>query len=570
MDAFLLNGDDDDDDDDALTESEDEAVVEVPKKAGVKALLKGAPRDLFAVIAVVFLESLSYFCMTNTFILMLEGEYGMDDVQSTSIYAIFGIAISVYAIFFGWIVDVLLVRKSLLLHVGLGLVSKVLLGFMPSRPMLWIVLLGPLSFTLSIGGTTVLAAIRRYTTIHMLTVAFSLRYISMNIGSLVSEPLADAVRVGFVPALKASGLQGYSVFLGLTALLHAVNLALVWFFVRDVCVVEETDRHVLGAELVDSHHGVVGGSHVRAVSTKWQTERIVRRSTMGARRPFKERARDCRDAGVPGAIAWLRGRAIQFRSKLSWNLLGFVILSFGTMGAKSVFRYLDSLYPLWMSRAAYPVADPAQVPFNTFIMVNPIIVILFTTALASFMERRHWHPYWVILGGTLIAGLAPFWMMIVQYWAVLFFITQLSLGEITWSPMMSTYSCWFAPEGEEGIFFALATIPLFGAKAVAGYLSGQVLSTYCPPHQPVNLTMVGLNTTAVMETLPPPPGCSPIVWFIVGCLAMSSPVIILVFMKCIKINDPNKKIADDDALYLDAGTLTFSDVELDEALISEI
>ena len=58
------------------------------------------------------------------------------------------------------------------------------------------------------------------------------------------------------------------------------------------------------------------------------------------------------------------------------------------MGAKSVFRYLDSLYPLWMSRAAFPVEDPSKVPFNTFLMINPIIVILFTTALASFMERR--------------------------------------------------------------------------------------------------------------------------------------------------------------------------------------
>jgi hypothetical protein len=232
-----------------------------------------------------------------------------------------------------------------------------------------------------------------------------------------------------------------------------------------------------------------------------------------------------------------------------------VLLSFGTMGAKSVFRYLDSLYPLWMSRAAFPVEDPSKVPFNTFLMINPIIVILFTTALASFMERRRWHPYYVILAGTTISAMAPFWMMITQYAAVIFFITQLSIGEITWSPMLATYSCWFAPEGEEGSFFALATVPVFAAKAAAGYMSGQVLKTYCPPQ--LNGTAVASlsgNVTGVSALDAP---CSPVVWLIVGFVALSSPLSILACMKCLKIDNP------EDGKVIELDDMTFSDIDVE-------
>ena len=161
---------------------------EPKSKAGsVKDLLLGAPRDLWVVIVVVLLESLSYFCMSFIFVLMLEKEYGMDDVGASGTYALFGIAISVYAILFGWVVDKLMVRRSMLLYAGLGVLSKALLGLVPSEVTLWLVMLGPLSFALSIGGTAVLAAIRRYTTANTRNVAFSVRYIAMNVGALLAD-----------------------------------------------------------------------------------------------------------------------------------------------------------------------------------------------------------------------------------------------------------------------------------------------------------------------------------------------------------------------------------------------
>ena len=476
------------------------------------------------VIGVVFLESLAYFSMTFVYVLMLEEEYGMDDVGASTAYAVFGLAVSVYGILFGWTVDKLRVRKAIVLYVTLGVISKAVLGLVPSPVTMWIIVMGPLSFALAIGGTAILAAIRRYTTSATRNTAFSLRYIAMNVGALLAEPVTDAVRVGFVPLMRQEGQLGYSLFIAMTAVPHLINLLLVLFLVRDVYVVEpEAEAPPEG-------------------STHW-----IIRPTEQLLAEQKETANEKEDRESDGIIQYPnRRQRIRgwFRKWFTRDLAAFVVLSFGTMGAKSVFRYLDSLYPLWMSRAAFPVPDPSLVPFNTFLMINPIIVILFTAALATFMERKGWHPYWVILIGTTISATAPFWMTITQYWAVILFITQLSIGEISWSPMLSTYSCWFAPPGQEGTFFALAAIPLFGAKAAAGYMSGKVLKEFCPP-APKNATdvMMAIAGNMTAATVPPVP-CSPVVWVIVGCVAISSPLIILVFMKCLKVPDPRDRLED--------------------------
>ena len=152
-------------------------------------------------------------------------------------------------------------------------------------------------------------------------------------------------------------------------------------------------------------------------------------------------------------------------------------------------------------------------------------------------------------------------MVITQYWAVIFFITQLSIGEISWSPMLATYSCWFAPAGQEGTFFALAAIPLFGAKAAAGYMSGRVLKEFCPPpSKNATAAAVMFNATVVPTDAPVP--CSPVVWVIVGCVAVTSPLIILAFMRCLKVPNPAEQVEDvpmDDMTSRDAASSTDDD-----------
>lgn len=211
-------------------------------------------------------------------------------------------------------------------------------------------------------------------------------------------------------------------------------------------------------------------------------------------------------------------------------MIGLSILTFGVLGAKSVFRFLDSLYPLYMERAPFPVEDPTAVPYLSFLTVDPLLVMLFTAPVANYIARKQFHPYWVILGGVVVSAAAPFFMIIVQYWAVFAFIITMSLAEIVWSPMLATYACWFAPQGEEGMYLALSALPVFAAKGGAGWLSGLILSEYCP----VNGTV-----------------CHSVIWAFVGLLAVSSPVIIGLAYKLVKIENPTDHIDDDHEVELE-------------------
>lgn len=104
-------------------------------------------------------------------------------------------------------------------------------------------------------------------------------------------------------------------------------------------------------------------------------------------------------------------------------------------------------------------------------------------------------------------------MMITQYWAVFLFIIFMSIAEPIWSPIYNKYTLEFTQKGDEGIFFGLATIPMFLAKLVTGFLSGELLHRYCPVPGP--------------ELAPNGCGHGRLIWMIIGCITVSSPLLLL-------------------------------------------
>jgi len=496
---------------------------EQPASPGITDLVKGAPRDFWVVIILVFFESFAYFSVTTVFMMTLEEEYGMNDVESSSTYAMFGLGVSMHSILFGWVVDKLRVRKSLLLHVVLLGIGKIAMGLFPYRPVLWIMMMGPISFSLSIGGTAVMVAIRRYTNVESRSVGFSLRYISMNMGAFVASPVADLVRTEFVPAMEKMDVDGFSLFIAITGVIHLLDTFLVYYWIRDVYVPE--GEPCLGVAIVGN--GEYSGT-IEIRSLRWPlryvdpAQREDPAEALPA--PINGNRRSCGDV-MRAAKARIKAWWQHLKKKVNRSLVGLAVLTFGVLGAKSVFRFLDSLYPLYMERAPYPVPDPSAVPYLSFLVIDPLLVMICTAPVSNFIAQKQFHPYWVIMVGVCISGLAPFFMLIVHYWAVIAFIVTMSLAEIIWSPMLATYACWFAPQGEEGVYLALSALPVFAAKGGAGVLSGEILNHYCPANGDT---------------------CHPVIWAFVGALAASSPLIIGVAYKLVKIDqdDPEVTVAE--------------------------
>jgi hypothetical protein len=238
------------------------------------------------------------------------------------------------------------------------------------------------------------------------------------------------------------------------ATVHFINYVLVTVFVRDVYVVDD----------------------------EWNLARVTRQG---------------------GAFSKVSIGTI-LRTRNFWL---FVVLSLGTTGAKAIYRYLDSLYPIYMARAPFNVPDPAKVPYMTLLLISPTLSCILTPICSWLVTRFSIHPFDGILLGCLIAATAPYFMILVTYWGVILFIIALTVGESMWVPLLSTYTNYFCEPGSEGIFYSLATIPLFAAKVISGSLTGLLLERYC--------WEVGHC------------GEGWFIWLVIGLITTSSPVLLL-------------------------------------------
>lgn len=67
--------------------------------------LHHAPKELWLVYFLKFLESYAYFSMSMNFVLFLTQEYNYKDVGSGTLYGVWGVLISVYGLLTGLLVD---------------------------------------------------------------------------------------------------------------------------------------------------------------------------------------------------------------------------------------------------------------------------------------------------------------------------------------------------------------------------------------------------------------------------------------------------------------------------------
>lgn len=113
--------------------------------------------------------------------------------------------------------------------------------------------------------------------------------------------------------------------------------------------------------------------------------------------------------------------------------------------------------------------------------INPAMIIILVpiiTAATSSVD-----PLVMIHWGTYVSASSVFFLAFsTSLWACVMFVVTLSVGESLWSPRLYDYTTSVAQEGREGTYMALSSAPLFLAKLPVGFISGKLLSAYCPEH----------------------------------------------------------------------------------------
>jgi dipeptide/tripeptide permease len=228
-----------------------------------------------------------------------------------------------------------------------------------------------------------------------------------------------------------------------------------------------------------------------------------------------------------------RRLAQNFKEKPFWiflfllGVLVFVRLTF------FIFHVMFPTYAIRVFGEGAPVG-------SLFGVLNPVLIV-FLVPLFSVLTMKV-RSYTMLLVGTLVSAGAVFLCflpegmtlamansfigeLVFDYWldipigqrdpfylSLITFIVVFTVGEAIWSPRLMQFSAEIAPHGKEGSYLALAILPYFLGKALAGGMSGFLLTSYTPE---------------TASTFPDHQH----VWLWIGGMAMISPVGLIVFRK---------------------------------------
>ena len=173
---------------------------------------------------------------------------------------------------------------------------------------------------------------------------------------------------------------------------------------------------------------------------------------------------------------------------------------------KAGYRQLDASLPRYMRRELGPTAH-----FGVVMMAHPIVLVvsaLFLTPLVLCVKL-----FWIILAGAIISALSSFILLSgCFYWSVTLYVVVITIGESLWNPRMYDYAVSKAPERLEGVFMALATLPLFLSMMPAGMMAALLLPAFCPDANSHCYAM----------------------WAVVGSVSLISPIALIVIHKRLK------------------------------------
>lgn len=324
------------------------------------------------------------------------------------------------------------------------------------------------------------AALRRYTNKRTSGTAFNFQYLTMNIGAVLSFATFDILRLNF-------GNESIFIFGGVMAIICSIGAIALRSNIS-----------------VDDEGTII------------ETPPI---------------AKEKRENPITIAISVMKETAF-------WRFLLFISL---LIGVKLTFTHQFIVFPKYYERVLGENA-----PIGLLNTINPTIItiglILFIPVIMRFSVFR------LIIVGTIVSSISVFALVIpaklftVLGWSlhngyltlILLQIVIFSFGELIWSPRLSEYTVTIAPKGREGSYMSMAVLPMFIAKPLNGWLSGKLLTEYCPENVMDDIVSGARGWHNGPEMM----------WLILGLIAISSPILVLLLKNVIKPDESSPKEAE--------------------------
>lgn len=391
--------------------------------------LKPIRTPIIVLYVIAFLDSFAYYAFTYSLMQHLGLELGLSDKMSFWFYGIFGTSIALCGLLFGVFIDRLGPRVSICISAAVSFAARLALAYAVLFEAAWltgVILFGAVAPSMALMGPPVYIGLKRYTNIRSRYIGTSLYYGIVNAAAFAVTPLVDVWRISGRDS--TFGLPPFALVIAMTSLLQIPILLLA----------------------------LVGLKNVRM--TEHDTVEYY----------------DQLSSGKP-SLSFVQKARVMLKDRMFWK--AFVLVTC-LVGAKSTFRYMDSLYLTYVTRA-FP--DGRTQHYLTLLAINPLMVIVFTLSGVCVLLTSRLHPITAITIGVGIGGAAPFFMAIGPFvWPLVAYVVVTTVGEIIWSPVVVAYLQTISPDGSEGLWMSLGGLPTFLSKLLTGGLTGTLTSAFCP------------------------------------------------------------------------------------------
>lgn len=436
--------------------------------------MRAMPRALWIVIGAFVVESMAYFGILTVMSAYLSSDLGWGDGYAGIAVSFFTMSVTLFMLGVGSWAEGLGLRRAIMLALAISVLGRLLYSLAPGMSSAVAVGAVLLSMVLVAVGSAILqpvcySGVKQYTDEKASSMGYALIYALMNLGIVAVGTLSAWIRPA-VQDLKNAGAAAEA------------GDPVIGFFAR------------------------ISGTGIQAVN--WLGVGITlftllcvalffsRRSEAGKLRP------DVSDKPAePGRP--LLARVKGYFSDGPFSNSRFVFFIFMLLPVRTLFAHQWLTFPQYILRAYdKDVADRMEWLVN---WINPGIIFLGVPIITALTKRVN--VYTMMMLGTLVSALPTFLLcagpslpLLITYFVIF------SIGEALWSARFLEYASELAPPGQVSQYMGLANIPWLLAKGTTGLYSGFLLAKY------------------VAEGVPQEQQHSGTLWFIYGCIAMTSPI----------------------------------------------
>jgi MFS family permease len=419
-----------------------------------------APRALWGINISYLIEGLTYFGVLTLLAIYFNEYIGLDDIDAGLMVGVLTWGITFAMLLLGSTVDLIGVRKALLISMVAFLLGRIFLSIAPEigvsgfgNSSHLIALLGILGIIIGLGiyQPACYTAVRKFTSPATAAMGYAMLYALMNLGGFLPGLISPPVR-------KAFGITG-----------------VFWIYVALTVVGTLVIAIILSRKTIEN---AIKAAELKADPDQTQPEQ----------------SNDEPD---------------NFRDKIAYYLKNipvkdarFMFFIFILIPVQTLFAHNWLTLPQYFSRAFEGVVSDN---FEFFVNINPILIFIAAPIVTAMTTKKDTYKMMII--GTLIMAAPTFFLAlgpnIINVFAYLLIMT---IGESMWQPRFLQWIAEIAPKNMTGIYMGIGQFPWFMTKMITSFYSGWFLTQYAPAGVPA----AELNT----ETM----------WFIYACIAMITPI----------------------------------------------